>query len=348
MSSSNVPIKYIVRVTNRFRASTRPQDPQDLSFTVNESYIPPDFLQADIQKHGQRHLIFYSPECLRLLAIAKSWYIDGTFAVVGNPFKQLLSIHCFVKADMCVKQVPLVFCIMSRRKTKDYTAVFRAIQARCSNVAVRYITSDFERALRRATSKVFPNVHHRGCTFHWTQAVYRKIQALGLATQYRDDRAIHKLCRRVMELPLLPASAIPEQFARLRRRAASEAMRALFDYVDSTWMADTAWPPSSWSAFRRPIRTNNDVEGWHCRLNRRARSSHLPFYVLVRLLWEESQVTNLHVQLVSDRKLTRSQTTKYRRLHCHLDTTWSQLIEAGEKSAKQLLNACAYMYGPNE
>ena len=38
-----------------------------------------------------------------------------------------------------------------------------------------------------------------------------------------------------MALPLLPASAIPEQLERLRRRAVSESMRALFDYVDSTY-----------------------------------------------------------------------------------------------------------------
>jgi len=54
-----------------------------------------------------------------------------------------------------------------------------------------------------------------------------------------------------MALPLLPASATSEQFERLCRRAISEPMRALFDYIDSTWMADTTWPPSSWSAFRR-------------------------------------------------------------------------------------------------
>lgn len=337
----------IVRIANRYRSAMRPKDPQDLSFTIDDSYIPPDFLQSDIAKHGQRHLIFYSADCLRLLSIAKSWYIDGTFAVVSKPFQQLLSIHCFVEADSCVKQVPLVYILMSRNKTKDYTAVLKSIRSRMPFVAVRRITSDFERALWRAIANVFPQTKHRGCTFHWTQAVYRKIQGLGLAVQYRDDRHVHKLCRRVMALPLLPAAQIPEQFDRLRQQAVSRPMHALFEYVANTWLSDALWPPSSWSAFRRPIRTNNDVEGWHYRLNRRARSHHLPFYVLVRLLWEESQTSKLSIQLVSDQKLKRNQKKKYRSLHCRLDTLWTE-YESGEKSAKKLLNACAFMYGPKE
>jgi len=265
-----------VRIANRYRSAMHPKDPQDLSFTVDNNYIPPDFLQSDISQHGQRHLVFYSPDCLRLLSIAKSWYIDGTFAVVGKPFTQLLSIHCSVKADTCVKQVPLVYVLMSRRKTKDYVAVLESLRARMPAIAVKRITSDFERALWQAIAKVFPRTKHRGCTFHWTQAVYRKIQALGLARQYREDRDVHKLCRRVMALPLLPAAEIPRQFYRLRQQAVSEPMRALCDYVDKTWLSDVLWPHLSWSAFRRPIRTNNDVEGWHYRLNRRVRSRHLP------------------------------------------------------------------------
>ena len=34
------------------------------------------------------------------------------------------------------------------------------------------------------------------------------------------------------------------------------------DYVQRTWLDSTVWPPSAWSAFKQPARTNNDVEGW--------------------------------------------------------------------------------------
>ena len=86
---------------------------------------------------------------------------------------------------------------MSRRKTKDYTAVLQSIRARMPAVAVRHVTSIVERALWRAIAKVFPQTKHRGCIFHWTQVIYCKIQALELARQYWDDRHVHQLCRHV-------------------------------------------------------------------------------------------------------------------------------------------------------
>jgi len=49
---------------------------------------------------------------------------------------------------------------------------------------------------------------------------------------------------------------------------------------------------------------------------RGARSSHLPLYVVIRLLQDnEAQVCELHLKLVSDRKLTKTQKKKYKELH---------------------------------
>jgi len=47
------------------------------------------------------------------------WFLDGTFEVVRQPFTQLFSIHAFLHSDGAMKQVPLVFMLMSRLKKKD-------------------------------------------------------------------------------------------------------------------------------------------------------------------------------------------------------------------------------------
>jgi len=84
-----------------------------------------------------------------------------------------MSVHCFVKSDTCVKQIPLVFVLMSRRKCKDYIALLSRLLSVMPNHVFKYVTSDFEHAFWRATASILPSIQHRGCTFHWTQAVYR-------------------------------------------------------------------------------------------------------------------------------------------------------------------------------
>jgi len=112
-----------LRLANRVRQRLRPQEPTDISFVVDDRHVPAGFLRADVTVKDRRHVVFATDQQLTLLSKAKTWYVDGTFKVVGAPFKQLFSIHAYVSADNTCKQVPLVFAFMSGRKTKDYKKV---------------------------------------------------------------------------------------------------------------------------------------------------------------------------------------------------------------------------------
>ena len=75
----------------------------------------------------------------------------------------------------------------------------------------------------------------------------------------------------------------------------------------------------------QPIRTNNDIEGWHNVLNRRASDrSSLPFYLLIQLLNREARQVEVQMRLVADHKLTRIQRRKYRVLQTKLHEQWEQ------------------------
>ena len=85
------------------------------------------------------------------------------------------------------------------------------------------------------------------------------------------------------------------------------------------------------------VRTNNDVEGWHHGLRRRANGrSGLPFYLLVNLLHEEARLTAARIRLVSELKLAKVQRKKHKSVQANNK----------EKTLEQLLKAASYLNRP--
>lgn len=169
---------------------------------------------------------------------------------------------------------------------------------------------------------------------------------MGLQSDYTNDRGTYAFIRKVMALPFLPAEEIPGMFAHLKGVAATPKLQQFVQYVGRTWITGTTWPPSSWSIYMKAIRTNNDIEGWHLGLNRRASGkSQLPLYLLVNLLHRESRRTSLQIRLVSEKKLRRIQRKKFRDLQTKIFDLWDE-FKSGARSARKLLKACSYLNGP--
>lgn len=122
-------VDSLQRTANRTRQQLRPQDPKDLDLDLDlqMEHIPDGSFREDVKIRGRRHLVFASDKQLELLQQSKTWYIDGTFKLCRQPFTQLLTLNAFVKNDDHMKQVPLVFVIMSGKKRRDYKAVFDAV-----------------------------------------------------------------------------------------------------------------------------------------------------------------------------------------------------------------------------
>jgi hypothetical protein len=212
-------------------------EPTDLDFDLSEDHVPDGFLKSDVTVDGRRHLVFATQNMVTLLARSKTWYIDGTFKVVKAPFTQLFSIHSFVRSGECTKQVPLAFVLMSGKRKRGYRKVLRAIKRITTDTRkVQKIVIDFESALWRAIPQVFPDVSIHGCSFHWAQCIWRKIQNIGLAPAYKNDDAIHKLCRQFMALSYLPKEHIPTMFENLAAKATTPLLTELATYIRSNWI----------------------------------------------------------------------------------------------------------------
>jgi len=69
----------------------------------------------------------------------------------------------------------------------------------------------------------------------------------------------------------------------------------------------------------QPVRTNNDCEGWHYRLNAKAKHGRLNLYQLVQLLSTEASLVSIQVRLLSEGTTTRLQRSSYNKLHTRLN-----------------------------
>jgi hypothetical protein len=54
-----------------------------------------------------------------------------------------------------------------------------------------------------------------------------------------------------------------------------EQLQSVMNYIQDTWFDSTVWPITAWSVFGKSVRTNNDVEGWHNRVNTHAQLEQL-------------------------------------------------------------------------
>ncbi|XP_074625395.1 uncharacterized protein LOC141883714 [Acropora palmata] len=253
---------HVARAANRLRQKLRPEHPKDLNFELVEECLPSGFFRADLTVKQRQHLIFARQEQLNTLAHAKSWYVDGTFKLVRHPFKQLLTVNAFVRSGEYAKQVPLVFVLMANKKEKDYKKVLKkTIELLPSKPAIKQVTIDFKKALWAAFRMVLPAISIQGCVFHWTQAVWRKVQELGLQRAYSEDDAVYKYVRKLMALPFLPHRQISRMFLRLEVQAQTEPLKNLVAYIRRQWIESTVFLPKNWSVYTQAIRTNNDIEG---------------------------------------------------------------------------------------
>ncbi|KAL8602235.1 hypothetical protein ACOMHN_022748 [Nucella lapillus] len=324
------PVDYLGRIGHRCRQQGRPKHPTDLEFDLAMDHVPAEFEMADITVGTRRQLLFFTQHQLDLLKTARRWFVDATFKVVKAPFTQLWSVHTFARVDNKTKQLPLAFALMSGKRRRDYQADLRALKGELRRLhgedaffSLEAALADFEAAVWQAFRQEFPGVELRGCSFHWGQAVFRKIQELGMQQGFNTDPALHHYCKQLLALPYLPWEKVDPTLQELEAEATMEAQRHLCAYVRHTWLDNMLWHPSSWSAFYRFVRTNNDVEGWHRRLNSKAARGQLNLYLLLQLLSGEAAL----------RKAAKNATGRLFKL-------WDQLI-AREKTARQTLRAAS-------
>ncbi|XP_072166773.1 uncharacterized protein [Diadema setosum] len=247
-----------------------------------------------------RIICFCSEEDLHQLCATNTLYMDGTFGMAPPLFMQLYTIHGFVHG----KQLPLVYALLTGKTVQIYTELFRHLKNKAAELQnalnPQKIMTDFESGLRRAVMAEFPQAEHKGCFFHFCQAVHRNIKAVGLQGLYNDvgQPEVRNYARKLMATAFLPPAEVVGAVNALQMQAPVVArMDDFTDYFNRTWMAGN-FPIDMWNVHREERRTNNDVEGWHNAFTRMVAKYHPNIWEFINALKKQhASVTAIRLQI---------------------------------------------------
>ena len=94
--------------------------------------------------------------------------------------------------------LPVIHCILTGKLEEIYTAVLVRIHELVPQLTPINELSNWEKADRNAVKTQFLGIHLRGCHFHYSQSVWRKIQKLGLSNANHTNSEFKTLIRTFM------------------------------------------------------------------------------------------------------------------------------------------------------
>ncbi|CAF3303956.1 unnamed protein product [Rotaria socialis] len=129
----------------------------------------------------ERILLFGSRWSIKFLSFCSGWHADGTFLTRPLLFAQIYIIFGYFDGFL----IPCIYCLTSRQDQVTYEKILNhIISIGYSQLNTRFspqsLTCDFELGSINAAAKCFRNISITACFFHYSQALWRKVQDLKL------------------------------------------------------------------------------------------------------------------------------------------------------------------------
>ncbi|XP_044597080.1 uncharacterized protein LOC123273681 [Cotesia glomerata] len=189
--------------------------------------------------------------------------------------------------------------------------------------------ADFELAFMAAVKKVFPDYDVKGCLFHYSQCILRKIQNSGFINLYKydGDYALHlKMFYALAYVPVNHVITVYESLIKLPFFVdREEKLSEFLDYMESNWIGKltrrgerqrSTYDVVIWNHYQSTIdeveRTNNSIEGWHNRFNMRVQNAHVTIWQFIEFLRNKQGLTEYELEQMVGGKEPSKKKRKYR------------------------------------
>lgn len=125
-------------------------------------------------------VLFLTARNSRRLRQCDEIFTDGTFKSCPKPYCQVATLHRKIHDRV----IPLAFCLLKGKETGLYRQMIRRIKDRVFYITGRHfnpgrVFCDFEIALVSAIETELPHSSVKGCYFHFTQSIWRRVMELG-------------------------------------------------------------------------------------------------------------------------------------------------------------------------
>lgn len=244
------------------------------------------FVLADYYYEGSRIIVFCSPYARQKVGGIHEFMGDGTFKCCPKPFYQLYSIHGDIGSTVETTNVmPLIFALLPNKSQATYNILFNLIKSALINFKPKKYHSDFERGAMNAIQEVYPEIEIRGCYYHWHKALWHQRKSLKLKSKGQT-----RIIGLTAALPLLPAEAMLDGYEYIKKEGCELNMKTFFKYIDKFWKK--MYFSHILSVFGERHRTNNVMEGFHSKLNKKINKNTTILLRLLNVLFEINKLSS--------------------------------------------------------
>ena len=135
---------------------------------------------------------------------------------------------------------------------------------------------NFGQSVMDALDQIYPVVPQKGCLFHLSKNVYKRVQDESMSQLYMNDEEFHTNIRMISALSFVPIADTIQAFNVLSYNAGNQK-QVILDYFESNHIGKLWWgrrlaPRFLHAIWNMSLRvknelrtTNSDLEGWHNR-----------------------------------------------------------------------------------